>query len=63
MLTLWELIGSQNVSRTGHCEFVSVLLVSEEARHRTATLCFTTSNRDGRGSARDGDDRILQFRP
>ncbi|MGV0740988.1 PQQ-dependent sugar dehydrogenase [Mycolicibacterium sp. XJ870] len=27
------------------------------------TLWFTTSNRDGRGSARDGDDRILQFRP
>lgn len=27
------------------------------------TLWFTTSNRDGRGSPRDGDDRILQFRP
>jgi glucose/arabinose dehydrogenase len=26
-------------------------------------LWFTTSNRDGRGSPRDGDDRILQFRP
>jgi hypothetical protein len=25
------------------------------------TLWFTTSNRDGRGSPRDGDDRILQF--
>jgi hypothetical protein len=24
---------------------------------------FTTSNRDGRGSALDGDDRILQFSP
>jgi glucose/arabinose dehydrogenase len=27
------------------------------------TLWFTTSNRDGRGRTRDGDDRILQFRP
>ncbi len=27
------------------------------------TLWFTTSNRDGRGSPRDGDDRILQFQP
>ncbi len=27
------------------------------------TLWFTTSNRDGRGDPRDGDDRILQFRP
>ena len=26
-------------------------------------LWFTTSNRDGRGSPGDGDDRILQFRP
>jgi hypothetical protein len=29
----------------------------------TTHLWFTTSNRDGRGSARDGDDQILQFRP
>ena len=28
----------------------------------TGTLWFTTSNRDGRGSPRDGDDRILQIR-
>lgn len=27
------------------------------------SLWFTTSNRDGRGSPRDGDDRVLQFRP
>jgi glucose/arabinose dehydrogenase len=27
------------------------------------TLWFSTSNRDGRGSARDGDDRILQLTP
>lgn len=45
------------------------LFVGQYGRLRTVipapdgTLWFTTSNRDGRGSARDGDDRILQFRP
>ena len=43
--------------------------VGEFGRLRTVvpapdgTLWFTTSNRDGRGSPRGGDDRILQFRP
>ncbi len=45
------------------------LFVGQYGRLRTVvaapdgTLWFTTSNRDGRGSARDGDDKILQFRP
>lgn len=45
------------------------LFVGDYGRLRTVvsapngTLWFTTSNRDGRGSPRDGDDRILQFRP
>jgi glucose/arabinose dehydrogenase len=45
------------------------LFVGQFGRLRTVvaapdgTLWFTTSNRDGRGSSRDGDDRILQFRP
>lgn len=45
------------------------LFVGQYGRLRTVVaapdgaLWFTTSNRDGRGSARDGDDRILQFRP
>jgi glucose/arabinose dehydrogenase len=45
------------------------LFVGQYGRLRTVvaapngSLWFTTSNRDGRGSARDGDDRILQFRP
>ncbi len=44
------------------------LFVGQYGRLRTVvaapdgTLWFTTSNRDGRGSPRDGDDRILQFR-
>jgi hypothetical protein len=44
------------------------LFVGRYERLRTVaapdgTLWFTTSNRDGRGSPRYGDDRILQFRP
>jgi hypothetical protein len=45
------------------------LFVGRYGRLRTVvaapdgTLWFTTSNGDGRGSPRDGDDRILQFRP
>jgi glucose/arabinose dehydrogenase len=45
------------------------LFVGQYGRLRTVVaapdgaLWFTTSNRDGRGSPRDGDDRILQFRP
>ena len=45
------------------------LFVGQYGRLRTVvaapdgTLWFTTSNRDGRGDPRDGDDRILQFRP
>ena len=45
------------------------LFVGQYGRLRTivaapdGALWFTTSNRDGRGSPRDGDDRILQFRP
>jgi glucose/arabinose dehydrogenase len=45
------------------------LFVGQYGRLRTVvaapdgTLWFTTSNRDGRGSVRDGDDRILRFRP
>jgi glucose/arabinose dehydrogenase len=45
------------------------LFVGQFGRLRTVVaapdgaLWFTTSNRDGRGSPRDGDDRILQFRP
>jgi glucose/arabinose dehydrogenase len=46
------------------------LFIGQYGRLRTVvaapdgTLWFTTSNRDGRGSARGGDDdRILQFRP
>jgi glucose/arabinose dehydrogenase len=45
------------------------LFVGQYGRLRTVvaapdgTLWFTTSNRDGRGSVRAGDDRILQFRP
>ncbi|MHC9290826.1 PQQ-dependent sugar dehydrogenase [Mycobacterium sp. LTG2003] len=45
------------------------LFVGQYGRLRTVvpapdgTLWFSTSNRDGRGSARAGDDRILQFRP
>lgn len=47
----------------------SARFVGQFGRLRTVTsapdgsLWFTTSNRDGRGDARDGDDRILQFRP
>lgn len=45
------------------------LFVGQYGRLRTVTpapdgtLWFTTSNRDGRGSPRDGDDRVLQFQP
>ena len=45
------------------------LFVGQYGRLRTVvpapdgTLWFSTSNRDGRGSTRAGDDRILQFRP
>lgn len=45
------------------------LFVGQFGRLRTVvaapdgTLWFTTSNRDGRGSPRDGDDRILEYRP
>jgi glucose/arabinose dehydrogenase len=45
------------------------LFVGQYGRLRTVvaapdgSLWFTTSNRDGRGSPRDGDDRIVQFRP
>ncbi len=45
------------------------LFVGQYGRLRTVVaapdgaLWFTTSNRDGRGSPRAGDDRILQFRP
>jgi glucose/arabinose dehydrogenase len=45
------------------------LFVGQYGRLRTVVaapdgaLWFTTSNRDGRGDPRDGDDRILQFRP
>ena len=45
------------------------MFVGQYGRLRTVvaapdgTLWFTTSNRDGRGSPRDGDDRILQLRP
>ncbi|MFG1934644.1 PQQ-dependent sugar dehydrogenase [Mycobacterium sp. NPDC048908] len=45
------------------------LFVGQYGRLRTVVaapdgaLWFTTSNRDGRGSARDGDDRILRFQP
>jgi glucose/arabinose dehydrogenase len=45
------------------------MFVGQYGRLRTVvaapdgSLWFTTSNRDGRGSPRDGDDRILQFRP
>ncbi|WP_448507048.1 PQQ-dependent sugar dehydrogenase [Mycolicibacterium thermoresistibile] len=44
------------------------LFVEEYGRLRTVvpapdgSLWFTTSNRDGRGTPRDGDDRILQYR-
>ena len=44
------------------------LFVGQFGRLRTVVaapdgaLWFTTSNRDGRGSPRDGDDRIFQFR-
>ncbi len=47
----------------------SPLFVNQFGRLRTVvgapdgSLWFTTSNRDGRGEARAGDDRILQFRP
>jgi glucose/arabinose dehydrogenase len=45
------------------------LFVGQYGRLRTivaaadGALWFTTSNRDGRGRTRDGDDQILQFRP
>ena len=45
------------------------LFVGQYGRLRTVVaapdgaLWFTTSNRDGRGSPRDGDDQILQYRP
>jgi glucose/arabinose dehydrogenase len=45
------------------------LFVGQYGRLRTVVaapggaLWFSTSNRDGRGSARDGDDQILQYRP
>jgi glucose/arabinose dehydrogenase len=45
------------------------MFVGQYGRLRTVvaapdgTLWFTTSNRDGRGAPRDGDDRILQFLP
>ena len=54
---------------TAHWAVQRPLFVGQYGRLRTVvaapdgTLWFTTSNRDGRGSARDGDDRILQFRP
>jgi glucose/arabinose dehydrogenase len=47
----------------------AALFVGEYGRLRTVVaaptgaLWFSTSNRDGRGDPRDGDDRILQFRP
>jgi glucose/arabinose dehydrogenase len=47
----------------------SALFVGQYGRLRTVvgapngTLWFSTSNRDGRGSARNGDDRILQLTP
>jgi glucose/arabinose dehydrogenase len=47
----------------------AALFVGQYGRLRTVvpapngSLWFSTSNRDGRGSPRDGDDRILQFRP
>ena len=47
----------------------AALFVGQYGRLRTVvatpngTLWFSTSNRDGRGSPRDGDDRILQLWP
>jgi glucose/arabinose dehydrogenase len=47
----------------------AALFVGQYGRLRTVAAApdgavwFTTSNRDGRGSPRDGDDKILQFRP
>ena len=47
----------------------SALFVGQYGRLRTVvgapngTLWFSTSNRDGRGDARAGDDRILQLTP
>jgi len=47
----------------------TALFADQYGRLRTAvpapdgSLWFSTSNRDGRGGSRPGDDRILQFRP
>jgi glucose/arabinose dehydrogenase len=57
------------VGADGSVAGATPLFVGQYGRLRTVVaapdgaLWFTTSNRDGRGSARDGDDRILQFRP
>ena len=57
------------VAADGSAASPASLFVGQYGRLRTVvaapdgTLWFTTSNRDGRGDPRDGDDRILQFRP
>ena len=57
------------VAADGALASPSARFVGQFGRLRTVTsapdgsLWFTTSNRDGRGDPRDGDDRILQFRP
>lgn len=57
------------VSADGALADPEPLFVGQFGRLRTVvaapdgTLWFTTSNRDGRGNPRDGDDRILQLRP
>jgi len=57
------------VRADGSLEVPAPLFVGQYGRLRTVvaapdgTLWFTTSNRDGRGGPRAGDDRILQFRP
>ena len=58
-----------SVGADGSLADPAALFVGQYGRLRTVVaapddaLWFTTSNRDGRGSPRDGDDRILQFRP